>query len=434
MARLNITARNYTVTFEGSPVVGNVSPEKQLRRSVLSCLLWEKEFYEDGASIADRIVESAAKVKPATLAALAIEAREVFNLRHVPLLLLDVLSKTGPGLTADTVARVLQRADEPGELLSIYWRNGRKMIPAQMRKGIAKAFPKFDAYQLAKYDRDGAVKLRDVLRMVRPKPANDDQAALWKRVKERTLDAPDTWEVALSGGADKKETFERLLREGKLGYLALLRNLRNMAAAGVDDGLVRDAIVARKNGAQRVLPFRYVAAARAAPQYEPYIDQALCEAVSEMLVYLGKTIILVDVSGSMDERLSAKSDLKRIDAAAALGAIFPGDIRLFTFSHQLVEVPPRRGMAGVDAIVKSQPHGGTYLGQAVAAINKLPHDRLVVITDEQSHDAVPHAAQHGYMINVASAKNGVGYGPWVHIDGFSEGVFRFIREAESERG
>ena len=434
MARLNITARNYTVTHEGAPAVANLSPEKQLRRSVLSCLLWEKEFYEDGATIADRIVETAAKVKPAALAALAIEAREVFNLRHVPLLLLDVLSKTGPDLTADTVARVLQRADEPGELLSIYWRNGRKMIPAQMRKGIAKAFPKFDAYQLAKYDRDGAVKLRDVLRMVRPKPANDAQAALWKRVKDRTLDAPDTWEVALSGGADKKEAFERLLREGKLGYLALLRNLRNMATAGVTDGLVREAIVARKNGAQRVLPFRYVAAARAAPQYEPYIDQALCEAVSEMPVYLGKTIILVDVSGSMDEKLSAKSDLKRIDAAAALGAIFPGDIRLFTFSHQLVEVPPRRGMAGVDAIIRSQPHGGTYLGQAVSAINQTPHDRLIVITDEQSHDAVPHAAKRGYMINVASAKNGVGYGPWVHIDGFSEGVFRFIREVESERG
>lgn len=432
MARLNIPARNYTVTHEGAPAVGNLSPEKQLRRSVLSCLLWEKEFYEDGASIADRIVETAAKVKPEVLAALAIEAREVFHLRHVPLMLLDVLSKTGPALTAETVARVLQRADEPGELLSIYWRNGRKMIPAQMRKGIAKAFPKFDAYQLAKYDRDGAVKLRDVLRMVRPKPANEDQAALWKRVKDRELEVPDTWEVALSGGADKKETFERLLREGNLGYLALLRNLRNMATAAVDETLIRAAIVARKNGAHHVLPFRYVAAARAAPQYEPHIDQALCEAVSEMPVYLGKTIILVDVSGSMDEKLSAKSDLKRIDAAAALGAIFPGDIRLFTFSHQLVEVPPRRGIAGVDAIISSQPHGGTYLGQAVAAINQMPHDRLIVITDEQSHDAVPHAAKRGYMINVASAKNGVGYGPWIHIDGFSEGVFRFIREVESD--
>jgi 60 kDa SS-A/Ro ribonucleoprotein len=256
MARLNTAVRNPVFTHEGGPAAPNLSPEKQLRRSVLSCLLWEDEFYEDGKGIAERIVETAEKVKPETLAALAVEARETFNLRHAPLLLLDVLSKTGRGkpLVADTVARVVQRADEMGELLSIYWRNGRKMVPAQMRNGLARAFAKFDEYQLAKYDRDGTVKLRDVLRLVRPKPADEAQCALFE--------TPDTWEVALSGGADKGEAFTRLLQEGKLGYLALLRNLRNMAQAGVDEGLVKAAIVARKGGAQRVLPFRYVAAAR----------------------------------------------------------------------------------------------------------------------------------------------------------------------------
>lgn len=434
MARLNVAAKSSERTHEGAPAFGHLKPLQQLRRSVLSCLLWEDEFYEDGKSIADRISETAALVKPAELAALAIEARKVFNLRHVPLLLLDTLSRTGPTLMAETTARVISRADEMGELLQVYWRNGRKSVPRQMRLGLQQAFGKFDEYQLAKYDRDGAVKLRDVLRIARPKPANDEQSALWKRVKDRALVTPDTWEVALSGGADKKDTFERLLREGNLGYLALLRNLRNMAAVDVDSGLVRKAIVARQGGAQRVFPFRYVAAARAAPQFEPYLDQALCEAIAELPVYEGSTAILIDVSGSMDEKISAKSDMKRIDAAAALGAIIPGNIRLFTFSNTLVEVPPRRGMAGVDAIVRSQPHGGTNLGAAVAAINaNVKADRLVVITDEQSHDAVPNAFDKGYMINVASAKNGVGYGAWTHIDGFSEGVLRFIHEVEIER-
>lgn len=431
MARLNVSPKVVATTHEGAPAFGHLKPIEQLRRSVLSCLLWEDEFYEDGKSIADRITETALLVKPKDLAALAIEARKVFNLRHVPLLLLDVLSKTGPELMADTTARVISRADEMGELLSVYWRNGRKSAPRQMRKGIAQAFTKFDEYQLAKYDRDGAVKLRDVLRIARPKPANDEQSALWKRVKDRSLKTPDTWEVALSGGADKKEAFERLLREGGLGYLALLRNLRNMATAGVDTELVRNAIVARQGGAQRVFPFRYVAAARAAPQFEPYLDQALCEAIAEMPIYLGKTAVLVDVSGSMDWKLSERSDMKRIDAAAALGAIIPGDIRLFTFSNSIAEVPPRRGMAGVDAIVKSQPHGGTNLGQAVAWINaNVKADRLIVITDEQSHDAVPNAFAKGYMVNIASAKNGIGYGSWIHVDGFSEGILRFIHECE----
>jgi len=432
--RLNTHRTKAARTHEGAPAIAMLSAEQQLRRSVLSCLLWEDEFYEDGQSIADRIIANAMRVAPQVLAALAIEAREVFHLRHVPLLLLEVLSRTGKGdrLVADTVARVVQRADEPGELVALHHRLGAKrMLPAQMRKGLARAIAKFDEYELAKYDRDGAVKLRDVLRLVRPTPKDEAQSALWKRVKERTLAMPDTWEVALSGGADKRATFERLLRERKLGYLALLRNLRNMVQAGVDDGLMRQAILARKGGAQRVLPFRYVAAARTAPQFEPFLDEALRAAIAEMPALRGKTIVLVDVSGSMTSRMSRKSDLTRMDAAAALGAIVPGDLRLFTFSSDLVEVPPRRGMAGVDAIVRSQYHGSTNLGSAVGRINALKHDRLIVVTDEQSHDRVPEpGAKHAYMINVASYRNGVGYGRWTHIDGFSEGALRFIHEVE----
>jgi 60 kDa SS-A/Ro ribonucleoprotein len=267
---------------------------------------------------------------------------------------------------------------------------------------------------------------------VRPTPTDAEQSALWKRVKDRELVVPDTWEVALSGGADKKATFERLIRERKLGYFALLRNLRNMAEAGVEPSLVSEAILARKGGAHRVLPFRYIAAARAAPQFEPHLDAALRAAIGEMRPLPGRTIVLVDVSQSMEARLSGKSDMTRMDAAAALAAIVPGDIRVFTFSNKTVEVPPRRGMAGVDAVVRSQPHGGTYLGAAVERVNAIAHDRLIVVTDEQSHDRlVDPVAPHAYMINVASYKNGVGYGRWTHVDGFSEGILRYIAAVES---
>lgn len=453
MARLNVKSEVREYTHEGARAFAHLKPEQQLRRSVLSCLLWEDEFYEDGTSIADRIAEYATAVKPEVLAAVAIEARTVHNLRHVPLLLLDVLSKTGAGtgLVADTVAAVVQRPDEMGELLSIYWRKGRKMVSHGLQKGLAKTFGKFDEYQLAKYDRDGKVKLRDVLRLARPKPVDDVQSALFKRVKDRALATPDTWEVELSAGKAKKETFERLLTEKKLGYLALLRNLRNMEKAGVDRKLVREAILARKGGAQRVFPFRYVAASRAAPQFEPYLDQALIAAIVEMPVFFGKTAILVDVSVSMDDPLSARSDMTRRDAAATLASIFPGDLRVFAFSDQVTEVPPRRGMAGVAAI-NAAPRGGTKLFDAIAVVNaQVPHDRLIVITDEQAHAAqgsirfgiryeqsttattCPDPKGIGYMINVASAQNGVGYGKWTHIDGFSEGVLRYIRAVEDQR-
>jgi 60 kDa SS-A/Ro ribonucleoprotein len=83
-----------------------------------------------------------------------------------------------------------------------------------------------------------------------------------------------------------------------------------------------------------------------------------------------------------------------------------------------------------DAIIRSQVHSGTWLGKAVAEINAKKFDRLIVITDEQSHDPVPAPKAKGYLINPASNKNGVGYGPWTHIDGFSENVLRFIYETE----
>ena len=429
--RFSLFAKQPAFTFEGAPAA-ILNAEQTLRRSVLSCFLWEDEFYEDGQAIADRIAALAADVDPAVVAALAIEAREAFKLRHAPLMLLCALARTGSGtsLVSETIARVIQRADELAEFLTLYWRGGRKPLSKQVKKGLAAAFAKFDAYQLAKYDRDGPVKLRDVLFLVHAKPKDEAQAALWKQVAERSLPSPDTWEVALSGGAGKRGSFERLLAERKLGYLALLRNLRNMDQAGVDEAMVKDAILARR-GAERVLPFRYVAAARAAPRFEPWLDQALAETVLEGPVLEGRTIVLVDVSGSMGARLSAKSDLTRMDAAATLASIIPGEVRVFTFSNAIVEIPPRRGMAGVDAVIRSQPHGITLLGAAVAHVNALPHDRLIVVTDEQSHDPVPEpTAARAILVNVASARNGVGYGRWLHIDGFSEAVLTFVREHE----
>jgi hypothetical protein len=424
-------------THEGAPAYKGLSDEQMLRRSVLSCMLWEDEFYEDGETITARITSLAAKVPPETLAKIAVEARSQMNLRHAPLLLLTVLVKTGAGkekLVASTITEVIQRADELSELVAIYWRDGKRPLSAQMKKGLAQAFEKFDAYQLAKYDRPGPVRLRDVLFLVHAKPKAETQAETWKKLAQKELDSPDTWEVALSAGADKRETFERLLREGKLGYLALLRNLRNMDAAGCNVTLVRKAIADRK-GAKRVLPFRFVAAARAAPRFDKELDKALQAVISDQPALDGQTIVLVDVSGSMSAALSRRSDLNRMDAAAALASVINGDLRVFTFSEATVEVPARRGLAGIDAIVKSQPHSSTYLGRAVSEVNKLKHDRLIVITDEQSADAVPAPrASKAYMINVASNRNGVGYGPWVHLDGFSERVLGYIAAYEAGFG
>src|ERR1700751_608153 len=393
MARLNLFNLNFGPrTHEGAPA-RNVSTELQLRRSVLACLLWESQFYEDGVEIAGRIAELVPKVEPERVAALAVEARGQMKLRHAPLLLVREMAhhKTHRGLVAETLERVIQRADELCEFVAIYWKDGRVPLSGQVKKGLAAAFPKFDEYQLAKYDRGGPITVRGGLFLCHPKPRYEAQGSMWKKLVSGTLTTPDTWEVALSSGADKREAWERLLREQKLGALALLRNLRNMREAGVNESLVLPALSLMSTA--RVLPFRFLAAARYAPQWEEVLEQAMLKCIAGQEKLGGKTIVLVDVSGSMVAPLSRRSEMLRTDAAYGLAVLLReiGEkVSVFSFSNDLVEVPARRGFALRDAIDASQQHRATYLGKAVEKLHQNEkYDPLIVITDEQAHDTVP---------------------------------------------
>jgi len=434
MARLNtLNLSSAPRTHEGAPA-RNISAELQLRRSVLACLLWESQFYEDGVEISGRIAELVPKVTAEKVAALAIEGREQMKLRHAPLLLVREMARhaTHRALVSETLAQIIQRADELAEFVAIYWKDGRVPLSGQVKKGLAAAFPKFDEYQLAKYDRGGPIKLRDVLFLCHAKPRDEAQAEVWKKLVSGTLTTPDTWEVALSAGADKREAWERLLRERKLGALALLRNLRNMREAGVDESLVLSALGEMSTG--RVLPFRFLAGARYAPQWEDALEKAMLKSVAAGEKLAGKTVVLVDVSGSMTAPLSRRSEMQRTDAAYGLAVLLreiAEKVAVFSFSDNLVQVAARRGFALRDAIDASQRHNGTYLGKAVEELDrKEKYDRLIVITDEQAHDRVPAPAGKGYVINVASYKNGVGHGKWTHIDGWSESVIEYIRALE----
>lgn len=422
-------------TYEGAPAK-HIDAEAQLRRSVMSCMLWEREFYEDGVGIAERITSLVPHVAPKAVQAMAIEARTQMHLRHAPLWLAIAMleSPKHRPLVADTLAKVINRADELAEVLAMYWKNGRRPVAAQLKKGIARAFVKFDAYQLAKYNRaNQPVKLRDALFISHAKPKDDEQKQAWQKLIDGTLESPDTWEVALSAGGDKFEHWTRLIAENKLGGLALLRNLRNMIDAKVADSLIRGAI--QSMNAARVLPFRFIAAARYAPRFESDIEVAMLASLAESPKLHGTTAVLVDVSYSMVGSLSEKSDMTRMDAACGVAMVareICEHARVFTFSQEVVECPNRRGFALRDAVVTSQAHSGTWLGKAVRALNReVKADRIIVVTDEQSHDRVPGPNGKGYMINVAIAKNGVGYGPWTHIDGWSESVIRYIQELEN---
>jgi hypothetical protein len=436
MARLNLRLKSIFRTHQGGRATAQ-RPDLELRRAVATCLLWEDTFYERGSGIAARIAALTEQVPAEVIADLAVRAREELYLRHAPLFLARQLARLHRGrLVGDVIARVIQRADELAEFLAIYWREGRQPLSAQTKRGLAEAFGRFDAYALAKYNRDGTVKLRDVLFLSHAKPRDEAQAALWKRLIDGELEAPDTWEVALSGGADKRETFTRLLRERKLGYLALLRNLRNMEEAGVDAALVREALIGWARRANRTLPFQFVAAYRTAPAFADALEQAMTKSIA-LAPLAGFTALVIDVSGSMDAALSGRSVLTRIDAAAALAILLreiSPQVRVFTFSDALEEVPNVRGFGLLDAIHRSQPHKATWLGKALTNLRgKVTPDRLIVVTDEQAHDGlIPAWAPRAYVVNVAPYQPALDTSQgWTRVNGFSERIVDWIRVEES---
>ena len=440
MAKMNVWKRMFPVRTHEGAVAQKVDAKSELRRTVLTCLLWEATFYEKGNDIAKRIAALAAENKPEVLAALAREARTKMQLRHAPLFLARELAlRKGAGpLVAETLESVIQRADELGEFVALYWKEKKQPLSAGVKRGLARAFTKFDAYQLAKYDRESAVKLRDVLFLCHAKPKDEAQAALWKKLVENTLESPDTWEVALSAGRDKRENFERLLREGKLGGMAVLRNLRLMLASGVDPKLIRERL---DKGVARALPFRFVTAARHAPKLEDALEKAMLKGIAGLEKLAGLTGLVVDVSGSMNYKLAKKGETTRMDAAAGLAILLrekAEDFSIATFSDACVELPPRRGFALRDAIVGSQAHSGTYLKRALTQLYDKQEwrelERLIVITDEQSHDGILRAwTPRAYVVNVAPYKHGISYGNnWTHIDGWSERIVDYITAVEAE--
>lgn len=445
MARTNVPVKSQNIyTAEGAKA-SKIDPVTQLRRSVLATMLFEDTFYEDGQSIADRInaeVKEVLKLDNGAdvVANLAIEARSRFKLRHAPLHLVNALVQANTNDSRSVVSGALyhaiQRPDEINEFLAQYWASGKKPIPNQVKKGLAAAFGKFNEYSLGKYaNRDGAVKLRDVLFLVHPKPQDSEQAELWKRLADNELKAPEnSWEVQLSAGGDKKAVFTNLLETNSLGILALLRNLRNMTQASVDDKLIRQAL--NTVSAEKALPFRFITAAKYAPKFEPELEAAMFRCLEGSPKLAGKTVLVVDNSGSMyGTKVSAKSEMDRQDAASALAMLLREvceEVQVVVFATEAKLVAPRRGFALRDEI-RNGPHGGTSTQTALLTAAKEGYDRVIVLTDEQSHQSIskPLVGTKGYFINVASYQNGIGYGPWIHLDGFSEAVVSYIQAFEN---
>lgn len=456
MASLNKKTPPTPIFTHGGAKATKISPENELRRSVFSTFLWESNFYEDGQTIADRITSLVPKVDPKIVSEIAIEARLVHNLRHVPLLIVCAMAKfeDSKPYVAETLEKVICRADELTEFLAIYWKNGKVPLANSVKKGLAKAFTKFNEYQLSRNNQDKDIKLRDVLFLCHAKPKDEEQANLWKRMINNELKFPDSWEVELSQSKNKTESWTRLIEEKKLGGLATLKNIRNMSEANLSKELIVKAL--DQGNYSQVLPFRFISAAIHNPKFEDCIETTMLKNFSTQTKIPGKTILVVDMSGSMVASISSKSDMNRLDAAFALSIIIREvceDVVIYatagndgTRIHKTSIVPARHGFALRDSMKALSPKiggGGIFLKQCLDYVfeqekitDETKPDRLIVFTDEQDCDVKANPdtanafAKNNYIINISSNQNGIAYKKFTHVNGFSEGVVKYIAQSE----
>lgn len=437
------------------PYAAKQDPEALLRRSVMACLLWEDNFYEDGVSNTENIRKLIPQVDPQVVFDIAVEARTKQKLRHVPLLIAREMARldTHKHLVGKLLPQIIRRADELAEFLAIYWKERRQPLSKQVKKGLAEAFHNFNEYQFAKYDRDYEIKLRDVMFLVRPKPRSQEEAELFKKIATRTLATPDTWEVALSSGADKKETWERLIKERKLGALAFMRNLRNMEQVKVDPKVIKlgfDTI-----NPQWLLPLNYFAAAQYAPNWTREIEELMLKGFAQAPKLPGYTIFIVDVSGSMRAGVSSKSKFSRLDAASAMALIASETcerISIYATAgddlkrlHRTEKLRPYRGFALCEEIrgaLRRLGCGGIFTRQCLEFIKeqeRVTPDRIIVFSDSQDCDypdrRIPKPCRipkpfgtKNYIIDVSSHSRGINYkGLWTaEISGWSEHFLDYI--------
>lgn len=466
MSKFNTTTAgvNKTVNKEGH-VAYKMGDKAKLITQVLTSFFNEKKFYGDNSKEIKETLKSVIKTDPAFVSKLAVFARREFNMRSIAHVLTGFLANIPEGkpYIADTVAGVTVRGDDLTEILAFYLSEFGKPIPNGLRRAIAKQFTSLDEYSLAKYKGEGnALKMRDILCLCHPVPADEKQSATWKQLLEGTLPTAYTWESELSAKGNNKETWEELIASGKVGYMALLRNLRNIIMAAPSNldvvlNKIKDPEAVKRS---RQLPFRFLSAYRsiegiAGTKVLDALEDAVDISTENITKLPGRTVIAIDNSGSMRSRVSNKSSVEYADIAYMLGFIankICEDAIVYTFNYNAkkLDVSSRTGIlyASVHA---SNPGGCTNMSAPFVDITskKIDCDRVIILSDNEvnwggKHTIQAYADQYRKEMNKniwVHAIDLAGYGTQQFIGdhtniiaGWSEKVLDFIRIAEEGVG
>lgn len=442
-------------------------PYKQkLVTQVLTSFFNEKKFYGDNSAEMQETIRWVIAQDPKFVANLAVFARREFHMRSVAHVLTAYLAHevAGKPYTRAVVKAVSLRGDDVTEIMSCYLSMFGKPIPNALKKGISDAIQGFDEYTLAKYKGDGkSVKMRDLLCLCRPTPKNKAQSDLWKRLLNDELATPITWETQLSAHGNNKQTWENLIDSGKVGYMALLRNLRNIINANLYNiGKVFDTLQnpeAVKRSKQ--LPFRYLSAYKevagiGGSRVLNTLENAIDASIANLPRLPGTTVIAVDVSGSMRNAISAKSSICCYEIAMLLGMVanrICDNAYFYTFDTSVKKenYSSRDGL--LSTVSRYTPRGGgthMHLPFQKMIDDKIKADRIIILSDNECNGGYWNKP---VQVIADQYRKASGNDLWVHaidlqgygtqqfhgaktnvIAGWSEKVMDFILLAEHGEG
>ena len=468
MAKFNSPTTIKTTNKSGHVAYG-MTDKAKLVTQVMCSFINESKFYGDNTAEMQDVIKRVIAKDPQFVSNLAVFARREFNMRSVSHVLTAYLAHepNGKPYVRRTVKGVSLRGDDVTEIMSFYLSTFGKPIPNSLKKGINDVLVGFDEYTLAKYKGEGkAVKMRDLLCLCRPKPKTSEQEALWKRCLEGTLEIPETWETQLSANGNNAETWEKLIDDGKLNYMAALRNLRNLLKAqprNIDKVFKKlsDPVAVKKS---RQLPFRFLSAYKSignvgGSKVFDVLESAVDASVDNLPKLPGTTVIAIDVSGSMGSNISAKSDIRCCEIATMLGMIanrICENSIVYTFDTYLkkLNVPSRTGILYA-TLHNSCPGGGTNMSLPFQEMihRRIKADRVIILSDNECNSGYSWY-HHGTVQSLADEyRRTTGNDIWVHaidlqgygtqqfhgaktniIAGWSEKVFDFILLAEQGEG
>lgn len=394
----------------------------------------------------------------------AIYARTQFGMRSISHVVAGELANQvkGQNWTKNFYNKVVYRVDDITEILSYYLGQFGKPVPNSLKKGLASAFGKFNEYQLAKYRSEGKqFSLVDAVNLLHPKPVEENANAL-KKLVEGKLVSKDTWESELTKAGQavenkeekkelKKEAWIRLIKEKSLGYFALLRNLRNILEQAPE--IVPEAIKMLTNEKlikkSLVLPFRFTTALGQIKQtsFDGSMDVVVALNASidisldNVPRFEGKTLVVLDVSGSMDGRPAEIGSL----FSAILVKTNKADFITFSDEAQYTTLNPMDSTITITESIRFAM-GGTNFHSIFQTANK-PYDRIIILSDMQGWIGFDSPARDFYEYKTRTNSNPFiysfdlqGYGTLQFpeknvfcLAGFSEKVFLIMQTLEKDK-